>query len=255
MGEKTRVKQEFRYWKDRAERFESLYHLRSEGIEKILHEIYPYLKRIEGHIVDVGCGTGIPDSLLRSTIRKNVVGIDFSPSMLREALSKERLQYLVQTDALHLAFPKNSLGAIICITVLTDYTDKKPFYHEFYSCLRNHGIYIHGDYSLSDGYWNLNESTYPLAFSSEYKLSRESAEDTKRKLVEERFTVLKSVSINFKVPMTLDNYLQIVKSRPGFRFDSEKEEQIRRIAKEYLIDDELDRELILVVSEKSNEKN
>jgi hypothetical protein len=75
---------------------------------------------------------------------------------------------------------------------------------------------------LNDGYWNLDECTYPLALSSEFELSRESIEDTEKKLAEEGFTVLKSKSINFKVSMTVDNYLQIVKSRPRFKFDSEK---------------------------------
>lgn len=249
------MEQEFRYWEKRAERFENLYHLRRKGIEKLLRESYPYLKKVEGYIVDVGCGTGIPDSILEKKLRKNVIGTDFSPSMLKVALSKERMQHLVRADALHLTFPNDSLGAIICITVLTDYRDKEPFYHEFYSCIRKDGIYVHGDYSLNDGYWNLNECTYPLVFSSEFKLSRESIEDVEKELVEEGFTVLKSKSINFKVPMTIDSYLQIVKSRPGFKFDFKKEDQVRRIAEEYLSNNELSRELILIISKKSIENN
>lgn len=221
-----------------------------KGIEKVLCKSYPYLKNVEGYIVDVGCGTGISDYILEKKLRKNVIGTDFSPSMLKVALSKERMLYLVRADALHLTFPKDSLGAIICITVLTDYGDKKPFYHEFYSCIRKDGIYVHGDYSLNDEYWNLNECSYPLAFSSEFKLSRESIEDIEKKLVEEGFTVLKSEPINFKVPMTVDNYLQIVKSRPGFKFDPEKEDEVRKIAERYLLNDELNRELILIVSKK-----
>ncbi len=221
-----------------------------KGIEKVLCESYPYLKNVEGHIVDVGCGTGIPDSILQKKLRKNVIGTDFSPSMLKVALSKERMLYLVRADALHLTFPKDSLGAIICITVLTDYRDKKPFYHEFYSCIRKDGIYVHGDYSLNDEYWNLNECSYPLAFSSEFKLSRESIEDIEKKLVEEGFTVLKSEHINFKVPMTVDNYLRIIKSRPGFKFDPDKEDKVRKTVEQYLLKDELNRELILIVSKK-----
>jgi len=221
-----------------------------KGIEKVLCESHPYLKNVEGYIVDVGCGTGIPDSILQKKLRKNVIGTDFSPSMLKVALSKERMLYLVRADALHLTFRKDSLGAIICITVLTDYRDKRPFYHEFYSCIRKDGIYVHGDYSLNDEYWNLNECSYPLAFSSEFKLSRESIEDIEKKLVEEGFTVLKSEPINFKVPMTVDNYLRIIKSRPGFKFDPEKEDEVRKIVERYLLKDELNRELILIVSKK-----
>lgn len=242
------VKREFKYWKNRANRFENLYHIRSEGIEKSLREASPYLKNVEGCIVDVGCGTGIPASILKSKLRKNVIGTDFSPSMLKKA--KERLKYLVRADALHLAFPNDSLGAIICITVLTDYRNKKPFFREFYSCIRKDGIYVHGDYSLNDEYWNLNEYTYPLAFSSEFKLARESIEDIENKLVEKGFTILKSKPINFKIPMTIDDYLQTIKSRPGFEFDLEKEEQVRRIAEDYLPNGELNRELILIVSRK-----
>ncbi len=242
------VKREFKYWKNRADRFKDLYHIRREGIEKSLHEASPYLKKVDGCIVDVGCGTGIPTSIVKNKLGKNVIGSDFSPSMLKKA--KERLRYLVRADALHLAFPNDSLGAIICITVLTDYRDKRPFFHEFYSCIRKNGIYVHGDYSLNDGYWNLNESTYPLAFSSEFKLARESIEDIESKLVEEGFTILESKSINFKVPMTVDGYLQNIKSRPGFEFDFEKEEQVRRIAEDYLLNDELSRDLILIVSRK-----
>lgn len=248
LNEKTRTQQEFKYWKNRAERFENLYHLRKDGIEKLLHEAYPYLRNVKGHIVDIGCGTGTPSSILARKLGKNVIGTDFSKSMLKLAL--KRIEHHVRADALHLAFPNNSLGAIVCITVLTDYTDKKPFLKEFYSCLRKDGIYVHADYSLNDGYWNLNERTYPLAFSSEFKLSRESIEETQTKLVEEGFTILNSNSINFKVPMTVNNYLKTVKSRPGSKFELEKEDQIRKTAEKYLLNNELDRELILIVSKK-----
>lgn len=50
--------------------------------------------------------------------------------------------------------------------------------------------------------------------------------------------------------MTIDDYLQTIKSRPGFEFDLEKEEQVRRIAEAYLPNGELNRELILIVSRK-----
>ncbi len=50
--------------------------------------------------------------------------------------------------------------------------------------------------------------------------------------------------------MTVDNYLQIVKSRPGFKFDPEKEDEVRKIVERYLLKDELNRELILIVSKK-----
>lgn len=250
MNEIVQVEGEFRYWKERAERFDNLYHIRKKGIEKLLCESYPYLENVEGYIVDVGCGTGIPDYILQKKLGRNVIGTDFSPSMLKVALLKERLRYLVQADALHLTFPENSLGAIICITVLTDYRDKEPFYNEFYSCIKRDGIYVHGDYSLNDGYWNLNEHTYPSAFSSEFKLSRESVEDVEQKLVEVGFRVLKSESISFGVAMTVDDYLEIVKSRPGFKFDSGKEDEVRGIAEEYLLNKELKREFVFVISKK-----
>ena len=248
MNEMIQVKREFRYWENRADRFENLYYIRREGIEKLLCEAYLYLKNVKGCVVDVGCGTGITTFIMEKELEKNVIGTDFSPSMLRKA--KERIRYLVQADALHLAFPNNSFGAIICLTVLTDYRDKNFFFHEFYSCLREDGIYVHGDYSPNDAYWNLNESTYPLAYSSEFKLARESIEDLECKLVQEGFTVLKSRSIDFKVSMTVNDYVQIVKTRPGFKFNLEKENQVRRMAEECLSNDELDRELILIVSKK-----
>lgn len=248
MNEMIQVKREFRYWENRADRFENLYYIRREGIEKLLCEAYLYLKNVKGCVVDVGCGTGITTFIMEKELEKNVIGTDFSPSMLRKA--KERIRYLVQADALHLTFPNNSFGAIICLTVLTDYRDKNFFFHEFYSCLREDGIYVHGDYSPNDTYWNLNESTYPLAYSSEFKLARESIEDLEYKLVQEGFTVLKSRSIDFKVSMTVNDYVQIVKTRPGFKFNLEKENQVRKIAEEYLSNDELDRELIFIVSKK-----
>lgn len=251
MNEMVQVEREFRYWKERAERFENLYRLRRKGIEKLLCESYPYLKNVKGYIVDVGCGTGIPDYVLQKKLGRNLIGTDFSLSMLKAALLKKRIRYLVQADALHLTFPKDSLGAITCVTVLTDYRDKEPFYREFYSCIRKNGIYVHGDYSLNDGYWNLNEHTYPLAFSSEFKLSRESIEDIEKKLVEAGFRVLKSKSINFNITMTIDDYLQIVKSRPGFKFDRKKEDQIRRIADDHLLSNKLNREFILIIGQKT----
>ncbi len=250
MNNTVEVKREFRYWEERAERFENLYHLRRSGIKKLLCESCSYLKNVEGSIVDVGCGTGILDHILETKLEKNVIGIDFSLSMLKAALLKKRIRYVIQADALHLAFPKDSLAAIMCVTVLTDYRDKEPFYHQFYSCIRKDGILVFWDYSPNDGYWNLNEHVYPLAFSSRFKLSRENIEDIEEKMTEVGFRVLKSNSINFDVTMTTEDYLDIVKSRPGFKFNFEKEDQIRRIADEHLLDNKLNRELILIIGKK-----
>lgn len=246
----TYIQKSLRYWESRAERFENLYRLRIQGIKKILRESYKFLENIED-IVDVGCGTGIPDHILTRELGKNLIATDFSRCMLRKALSKQRIQYLVRADALHLTFPRHSLGAILCITVLTDYENKRPFYREFYSCLKKDGIYVHGDYSPDDEYWNLNEHIYPLAFSSRFKLHRQSIKETEENLVQEGFSMLKSKSVNFKVPITVDNYLRIIKSRPGFEFNLQREEEVRQIAENYLIDNELNRELILIISKRN----
>jgi ubiquinone/menaquinone biosynthesis C-methylase UbiE len=246
---KESVKTTLEYWQNRAERFESLYHIRDEGIKKILDEVYPYLKNLR-NIADVGCGTGIPTYILKKKLKINVVGVDFSKSMLKQATSKRRIEYGIRADALHLPFQNNSLEAVVCITVLTDYKDKKPFFREFHLRLKQGGILVYGDYSLNDGYWNLNQLTYPLAFSSKFKLYRESIEEIGKNLIDESFIVLSSKAVNFKVKMTIDNYISILKSRPGFKFDQEKEEKVRKIAEKYISNEELNRELTLLVFRK-----
>ena len=86
------------FWESRSVSFEKDYGIRQKGIVKLANET---AKLIDGKLVlELGCGPGIVASFYPRDA--DVVGLDFSSSMLKRA--KKRIRKLVLGDSLSLPF-------------------------------------------------------------------------------------------------------------------------------------------------------
>lgn len=137
------------FWEDKGKTksFEEEYAIRLKGIQRIAAEIRPYLQaRL---ILDVGCGPGIAASFFPAN--SSVIGLDFSPSMLRSA--KARIPTLLLASAFELPFRKCSFDVVTCLFVASDYSYKTGIFSEAYRVLREGGSLLFSDYSLNDEHW------------------------------------------------------------------------------------------------------
>ena len=79
-----------------------------------------YIDNSKAKILDAGCGTGLVGEILHEKKFKNIVGIDFSQTMLDKALKKKVYQSLALSDLTEkLAFKDNTFDAIVCAGTFT----------------------------------------------------------------------------------------------------------------------------------------
>ena len=79
-----------------------------------------YLDNSKAKILDAGCATGLVGEILHEKKFKNIVGVDFSQSMLNQALEKNVYQSLGLADLTEkLTFNNNTFDAIICAGTFT----------------------------------------------------------------------------------------------------------------------------------------
>ena len=79
-----------------------------------------YIDNSKAKILDAGCGTGLVGEVLHERKFKNIVGIDFSQTMLDQALKKNVYQSLALSDLTEkLAFKDNTFDAIVCAGTFT----------------------------------------------------------------------------------------------------------------------------------------
>jgi len=115
------------------EELEELYRIWAENYDHDVVEVIGYvghsittellLKYVDNYkskILDAGCGTGLVGEILHKKKFNNIVGIDFSKSMLGQALKKNVYQSLDLADLTEkLTFKDNTFDAIICAGTFT----------------------------------------------------------------------------------------------------------------------------------------
>jgi len=146
------------FWEDRGRTgsFERGYHIRLEGISSIVRKA---AELIDGkRIPDIGCGLGIAASLFPTNTQ--VIGLDFSISMLRSA--RNRIQYLIRGDAFNLPFPNGVFEAATCLFLASDYSSKEGIFSEAHRILEKRGLLLFSDYSPNDEHWILKRRMRPL---------------------------------------------------------------------------------------------
>lgn len=106
------------------------------GIDEALVEL---LGEGDGHVLEVGCGTGIYAERLR-LLGWSPVGLDLSMGMLRYAT--DRLP-VAQGDACRLPVRSNALDAVVSVMTHTDLPDYRPALDEIHRVLRPDGMLVH----------------------------------------------------------------------------------------------------------------
>jgi ubiquinone/menaquinone biosynthesis C-methylase UbiE len=115
------------------------YHQRYEvnplpGVAAALQE----LAQNAAQILEVGCGTGHWLSLL-SPRSGRVLGLDYSPGMLRQAQARDPSLGLVNGEAGQLPFPAGAFDLVFCVNALHHFPHKQVFLAEARRLLRRAG--------------------------------------------------------------------------------------------------------------------
>jgi SAM-dependent methyltransferase len=126
---------------------------RTEAMQGIIDESLFFLQCVEGLVLDVGCGDGIPTASLAQ--RHQVIGVDFALSMLLRAKSNLPSASFLRASIDHLPLRSASISAVTCFFVLSDYSDPTNIVNELQRVLQVHGRMILADYSSDDDLNNL----------------------------------------------------------------------------------------------------
>lgn len=151
--------------------YDSLNHLLSLGIDIHWRRMaVRELKPIDGKILDIATGTGdVAIEIINQNKSYNkVFGIDFSPSMLRNArkkIFKKGLSgsiFLILADALSLPFGDNTFDASIIAFGLRNIVDKEKSISEMVRVVKKGGKVIVLELSLPEK--GILKKIYPLYF-------------------------------------------------------------------------------------------
>jgi ubiquinone/menaquinone biosynthesis C-methylase UbiE len=94
---------------------------REEQAQKYDVALLLALPRVHGLLLDNGCGTG----MLLSRISSPAVGLDLTPTLLKNALERLRTgHYLILGDAEHLPLRDDVFEAVCAITLIQNTPDK-----------------------------------------------------------------------------------------------------------------------------------
>jgi phosphatidylethanolamine/phosphatidyl-N-methylethanolamine N-methyltransferase len=189
------------FWERRSESFERDYSIRTEGIIKIVKEI---AKLIEGKVVlDIGCGPGIAAELYPKD--SNVVGLDFSASMLRSA--RNRIGQLVLASTFNLPFSSETFQIATCFFVASDYSQKEHIFSEVFRVLEDEGLLLFADYSSKDTHWRLRRRIRPVMGES-CDMYIEGQETLSNKLELAGFRVQEAKLVRFNAGFELKRYVR-----------------------------------------------
>lgn len=109
--------------------------------EVISNLVVKYLPKT-AHIVDAGCGTGLAGESLKIKGYTRLAGFDISPDLLCLADPKQAYGMLNIVDMLKTPYPylPNYFEGLVCIGVLSFFTDIAPLMDEFCRIVRDGGL-------------------------------------------------------------------------------------------------------------------
>lgn len=238
-GSKASLKE---FWEEKGRNgsFEIGYQIRLEGITKIVDRIAEFIDR--KLVLDIGCGPGIVASLFRGNTE--VVGLDFSISMLRSATN--RIPRLIRGNAFSLPFRNEAFEAATCLFVTSDYSTKMGVFSEAYRILEENGVFLFADYSPNDEHWTLKRKIRPLLGES-CNIFIESRESLQNKLERSGFEVRKTELISFNPEFELNRYLKSEKEAERL---GQTDPSLWQHVQHLMQIKEITREFILLISSK-----
>ena len=230
------------FWEDKGKTksFEKEYAIRLEGIQRIVAEIRPYLQT---HLIlDIGCGPGIAANFF--PVNSRVIGLDFSPSMLRSA--KGRIPTLLLASAFELPFRKCSFDVVTCLFVASDYSYKTSIFSEAYRVLRESGFLLFSDYSLNDEHWKFRRTIRSIMGETP-NLFIEDEAFLLNQMKRAGFKVEKITQVQFNASFKLERYVRSEDEMSRVRKqDLDLWNDLQRCVKSK----EIEREFILIVGVK-----
>lgn len=124
---------------------ERFYHVTKEQKNLDRHCALYDIKK--GHkILDIGCGTGVMFGRFKKLAGKSgrVIGIDFSPAMIKRARNKHKSdkKNFICADAHCLPFESKTFDRVICFSCFPHFSDKKKAIKEATRVLKSKGILV-----------------------------------------------------------------------------------------------------------------
>jgi SAM-dependent methyltransferase len=120
---------------------------RLEPLKIVAEWARPYVSRRDALSIDLGCGTGLFEEIVRC---RNIVGVDFSPRFLQFA--RKRMTIVIERDIFDLRCQDSIADNVISLFVIDDYKPEKKiyFFKEVHHLLRRGGRFFFAAYSPRD---------------------------------------------------------------------------------------------------------
>ena len=228
---------------------------RSEAIRGIMDESLFFLRGLEGPVLDVGCGDGIPTASLVQ--RHQVIGVDFASTMLLRAKSSLPSTDFLRASIDHLPLRSASVSAATCFFVLSDYSDPTALLNGLLRALRVQGRVVLADYSSNDDFNNLLDDLQVRVLGKGRGMFRISPEALSLQVRRAGFTVKAVKELPYPLTTPLDLFInQLYLSSVGAQYRERQlsADQWRRLLGEWVKGSEvhLTRRFVLVLGEKHN---
>jgi len=243
-------------WQRRGETFGRRSGLlqRGEALRSIMNESLRFLGDLEGPVLDVGCGDGIPASSLVQ--RFHVIGVDFALTMLNRAKARLPSADLLRASIDHLPLRRNIMPAVTCYFVLSDYADRSSLLNELQRVLLPDGKLVLADYSSNDDFNNLLDDLQRRVLGKDRGMFRLDPDSLSREVEKAGFRVRTSRELHHPLRIRLDTFIdQLYLSSAGAQYKEKQlsEDQWRRLLEKRMEGSEVlvTRRFALVLAEKA----
>jgi SAM-dependent methyltransferase len=225
-------------WQKRGETFgkRSTLLQRAEALQGIVHETLRFLEGLEGPILDVGCGDGIPTAMLVSHFP--LIGVDFALSMLNRARAKLTSADLLRATIDHLPLQSNIVPAVTCYFVLSDYADREALLAEMQRVLLPGGKLVVADYSSEDDFNNILDELQKKVLGKDRYMFRLDPGSLSREVEQAGFEVGTFRELHYTLRIQLDTFIsQLYLSSVGAQY---REKQLTHSQWRRLLEDKLE---------------
>jgi len=244
-------------WQRRGETFGERSDLvrRGETVQGVMNESLRFLGDLEGPVLDVGCGDGVPTSTLVQHYR--VIGVDFALTMLQRARSSLPSVDFLRASIDLLPFANGVMSAVTCYFVLSDYSDRHLLLSELQHVLRPRGKLVLADYSSNDDFNNLLDDLQMTILGKDRGMFRLQLDDLSREVGKAGFKVKASRELYYPLRIPLDAFVdQLYLSSVGAQYKEKQlsKDQWRRLLEKWIEASEVHvtRRLALVLAEKAS---
>ena len=190
---------------------------RGEALAKVMEESIAFLRGFDGLVLDVGCGDGIPTATIARHHR--VLGVDFASTMLRRAHHNLPSSDFLRASIDLLPLKGNSIPAVTCYFVLSDYDSRIRLLSELRRVLTSGGKLVVSDYSSDDDFNNLIDSLYTKVLGKERGMFRVDRDTLSREMERIGFKIRASKEICYPLVTRLETFVdQLYLSSAGSEF-------------------------------------